>query len=162
EGARPWASRAWPFRGASGSMPAMIEIAFAGNPLDRAHLRRLDPAWLETACARGRLLLFSEGKPLVRDGALALLNGAVLRSLGAADAPAMFLGIEDGEPYFAVDLPPAAAHEADALGVFTEIRTALANLPGAEAAVVAEARGLLNWHGTHGFCSACGMKSVVA
>jgi NAD+ diphosphatase len=140
----------------------MIEITFAGNPLDRAHLRRMDPAWLGAARAEGRFLVFAQGKPLTRDGLLAYLPLRLLQSLGAAGVPAVFLGVADGQPYFALDLPQEAAAEAATLGVFGERGLTMGGLPAGEAAIMAEARGVLNWHATHKFCARCGAPSVIA
>ena len=44
-----------------------MAIAFSGNPLDRASLRRADPAWIAAQQAVGLFLPFWQNRPLVAD-----------------------------------------------------------------------------------------------
>jgi NAD+ diphosphatase len=143
----------------------MEEIyCFAGNPLDRMSQRRRDAAWIAEllAAPSTRLLPVHELKPLVRQGAspaLAWEPVEVWRSLIDDGAILIFLGVAEGRAHFALD--------ASALPVPPELsaidaRTAAAAIGGPEAALLAEARSLIDWHARHRFCAACGTPSGVA
>ncbi|WP_448582262.1 NAD(+) diphosphatase [Thermaurantiacus sp.] len=130
---------------------------FTGGCLDRAdHLRR-DEAAMQAARMhpQARFLIVDRLKPLLSP------DGDRLLWVRRGEAPAgttVFLGLdEEGRPHFAVDGP------ADTLpGVATDARAAGARLPGSEAAIVAQARSLLDWHRRHGFCANCGTPTAMA
>jgi NAD+ diphosphatase len=90
----------------------------------------------------------------------------------------LFLGLSDGAPVFARDLvdwlpePDQAPDGASFLdrteqchpmiappARFVELRAAMARLPGADAELVATAKGIFAWHAAHGFCAGCGVQS---
>jgi NAD+ diphosphatase len=137
-------------------------MTFAGNPLDRAHLKRLDGAWLAAALKdeKAKILPLSQGKVLIwetrqKEMRLAWLSPAELRGI---DAPTLFLGIEGEIPHFALDLGLRAGPFAE-FGSFVDLRLALSTLPPAEAAMAGEARSMLLWHERHRFCANCGAAS---
>jgi NAD+ diphosphatase len=84
---------------------------YSGNPLDRAHERRDDEAWIAAALRhpdtlyvpgwRARTLMrgVEEGKP----EAVFITAGAA-EKLHMAGGPWTFLGILDGRPIFAIDV----------------------------------------------------------
>lgn len=138
---------------------------FTGMALDRASTERKDPVWV------GRQLQ----DPAAR-AVFAGRDGVVVR---AGDTPALvrvrigldpesepvLLGLEDGEPRFAVDLDrlaPADRQSAVAGARVIGLRDAGALLPRAEAALAAYAMALLNWHRRHRFCANCGAETAVA
>ncbi len=142
----------------------MEEIyTFAGNPLDRVSQRRQDAGWVAELLEdpQTRLLPLRELKPLVRDGAAAALDWqpvAPWREAIGEGAPLILLGIGDGRALFALDASAApAAASADTV----DVRTLAASIPGGEAAILAEARSLLDWHARHGFCAQCGTASAI-
>ncbi len=142
----------------------MEEIyTFAGNPLDRVSQRRQDAGWVASLLddPATRLLPLRELKPLVRDGALELDWQPVAPWREAIDrgAPLILLGTGDGRARFALDATAAAVAAAE--GPTVDVRSLAASLPGGEAAILAEARSLLDWHARHGFCAQCGTASVV-
>ncbi len=124
-------------------------ITFADNPLDRVADKRDDEAWLRERQASGTLIVLDAGRPLLRDGSLAFLPAA------GAQSP-LFLGVrDDGEAIFAIE-------QADATdGEFHELRAVALTLPHEEAAIVAVAKSLFEWHARHRFCSNCGHASDV-
>ena len=135
---------------------------FGGNPLDRAAERRRDEAWIRSLIddPAARILPMRELKPALRDG-----NGAGLsldwqpvgrwRELVETGAMLIFLGLgEDGRPHFALDA--SAAPPANADGEAMDARSLAPLLPGPEAAILGEARSLLDWHTRHGYCAQCG------
>ncbi|MGH7116211.1 MAG: NAD(+) diphosphatase [Stellaceae bacterium] len=142
----------------------MEEIyTFAGNPLDRVSQRRQDAGWVASLLddPETRLLPLRELKPLVRDGAATALDWQPVAPWRAAidqGAPLILLGIGDGRALFALDASAApAAAGADTV----DVRALAASIPGGEAAILAEARSLLDWHARHGFCAQCGTASAI-
>lgn len=140
---------------------------FGGNPLDRASERRDDGEWITKLLAdpRTRLLALRDLKPFTRGVAVPALDWqpvAPWRDWIDGGAPLIFLGLGDGCAHFAIDATGAA----DVVpGVDTEsidVRALAPTLAPAEAAILAEARSLLDWHARHRFCAQCGSPTGVA
>jgi NAD+ diphosphatase len=145
---------------------------FAGNPLDRADVKRRDPAWLEAAARAedARYLPLHQLNVLV-DGLggeprLGWLDRDALRWL-EVDVPPVFLGLDaSGAPHFAQDI--SAIHDPNhELNLpqgyaFQESRGAAMALAGPETGILAQARAQLAWHARHPFCSACGERTTQA
>ncbi|MDP9193445.1 MAG: NAD(+) diphosphatase [Acidobacteriota bacterium] len=129
-------------------------IPFTANPLDRAAERRNDAAWLDARLHDSSTIVIAmrEGKPLVREGALARLSADRARSSEGA----LFLGVRDELAMFAIETDD----ESD--GTFEDFRSVALTLPEDEAAIAACARSLFEWHRRHGFCSVCGQASRMA
>jgi NAD+ diphosphatase len=129
-------------------------IPFTNNPLDRAAEKRKDEAWVRARLEDPSAVVIAmrDGKPLVRDGALARLSVDHARN---ADSP-LFLGLSEGDiAFFAI--------ETDAeLGTFEDFRSVALTLPPGDAAIAAAARSLFEWHRRHRFCSVCGQASRIA
>jgi NAD+ diphosphatase len=127
-------------------------IPFTNNPLDRAAERRNDAAWLRARVADSSTIVLAmrEGKPLLREGALARL------SVDQATENPLFLGVRGDVAMFAVE--PAGEVE----GTFEDFRSVALTLPEEEAAIAACARSLFEWHRRHAFCSVCGQPSQIA
>jgi NAD+ diphosphatase len=133
---------------------------FAGNPLDRMSERRRDEAWTAALLAdpAARLLPLYDLRPAVRGDAAPALDwqeAARWREPIAHGATLVFLGVGDGCPHFAIDAGPGAA------GDRLDVRTLAPLLPAAEAAILAEARSLVDWHARHRFCAQCGSPTRV-
>ena len=149
-----------------GLAAAMEEIyTFAGNPLDRVSQRRQDSGWIASLLddPQTRLLPMRELKPLVRDGSAPALDWqkvAPWRRAIDEGATLILLGIGDGHAHFALDAS-AAPMAAGADTAAVDVRTLAASIPGGEAAILAEARSLLDWHARHGFCAQCGTASAI-
>jgi NAD+ diphosphatase len=145
----------------------MEEIyCFGGNPLDRKSEQRDDGDWIETLLAdpASRMLPLRDLKPFVRGGATPTLDWqpvASWRGLIEAGATLIFLGIGDGHAHFAIDATEAAATpDIDIERV--DVRALAPAIDPGEAAILAEARALLDWHGRHRFCAQCGSPSQPA
>jgi len=146
--------------------------AFAGGSLDRAGLRRRDPAWLADALdsPNARLACFAGLKPFCAAGPGGALEAGWLQGGVRAVLPALgepvFLGLDgDGAPHFAVSLAAAADAEDGPLagvGTFEEMRAAAMRLPAPDAAALGAAKALLDWHARHGFCARCGAPTHAA
>ncbi len=145
----------------------MEEIyCFGGNPLDRMSERRNDDTWIralldETAT---RMLPLRDLKPFVRAGATPMLDWQPVgpwRAQIKAGAMLIFLGIGDGCAHFAVDATGVEATP-DIDTELIDVRALAPTIALGEAAVLAEARSLLDWHARHRFCAQCGSPSRVA
>ena len=140
---------------------------YTGSPLDRAAGRRDDEAWIAAALERADTLVVPvwRGRILLRGvageapQAVFLAGGPAAALRQAEGAVWVFLGLQGPLPVFAVDL--SAAEDPLPLlppepGAFTDLRAVAGTLPGADAAVLAHARGLLHWRSRHRFCGSCG------
>lgn len=146
---------------------AADQIAFTGNPLDRASDARADPLWIEERLAdpASFFLPLYRGDPLIRDGRAVFLASAA-RAEFLSGAQIVFLGVRNGGAHFAVDLSDAPAPQ-DApfaeFGAYTPLREAAGALgdAGGDLAIIGEARWLLDWHRRHHHCAVCGAKTEI-
>ena len=140
---------------------------FAGNPLDRVSERRRDREWIAALLAdpTSRILPLYDLKPAVRDMEAPVLEWqslAAWREPIAAGATCIFLGIaEGGIAHFALDATGAASGS-NAIAENVDVRTLAPLVPSGEAAILAEARSLIDWHARHGFCAQCGTRTNVS
>jgi len=145
----------------------MEEIyCFAGNPLDRGSERRRDAGWIASLLEEPttRLIPLRDLRPSIRNGGQMALDWQPVgpwREVIAASATLAFLGIADGQAYFALDAtgadqPPDPAIEN------IDVRTLAPLISGPEAAILAEARSVVDWHARHRFCAQCGTPSEIA
>jgi NAD+ diphosphatase len=145
----------------------MEEIyCFAGNPLDRVTQRRQDAGWVASLLEKPdtRVLPLHGLKPEIRHSsavALAWQSVEPWRPAIVQGSTTILLGICDGRAYFAVDAT-AAETPMDGDTTVMDARSVAAMIDGGEAAIVAEARSLIDWHARHRFCAQCGTPSVVA
>ncbi len=142
---------------------------YSGMSLDRAdHLRR-DPDWLDARLAdpASRFVPVWRARNLIRstkDPRAVWLDGTAGRALSTRASETVFLGLDGGTAYFALDLsaleqPEAAPELADGgapLGEFLDLRAVGPLVERGEGAVLAYARGLIHWHQRHRFCGVCG------
>jgi NAD+ diphosphatase len=121
-------------------------LTFSNNPLDRAADKRENAEWLRARLAdpRTRCIALREGKPLVDDDRLVFVP----------PREGLFLGVENDVAYFAIEAEEGS-------GTFAELRSVALTLPASEAAIVATAKSLFEWHARHGFCSFCGVATSV-
>ena len=155
-------------------------VTFGGSGLDRAAALRADADALAALLGRGRVLAMWRGKPLTTQGdrLVWLAPGHPALAMGGADL--VFLGLDEGMPCFAADIsdwvPDAGAEPVgagffdvseqthptlDPAHVFAELRGIMLHLTVREAELAATAKAVLHWHRSHGFCSACGARSVM-
>ena len=143
---------------------------FAGNPLDRAANTRREPEELK------RLIDLPEScfLPLWNLRALVTSDDASrlawqrlddLTAFAGENPDFVFLGLqedssEDGGPRFAAGIKgeedPATSGVMAGRGTFEEARPLASRLPAHEAAILAQARALVDWHDRHGYCAVCG------
>ena len=144
-------------------------IPFAGNPLNRASEKRTDPNWIESKrrdpssliLPMWRLqpfLLGSEqsGPPIE----LGLMRPGVADSLAEAGALCIFLGLDGDRAVFALDVSdapdPANVGPLAGLGYFRDARIAASTVSLKDAAIIGQAKAMIDWHQRHGFCPRCG------
>jgi NAD+ diphosphatase len=141
---------------------------FAGNHLDRAAVWRADRDWLarRLGAPESRFLpLWHLKIPIARNdpAALAWLSADDIKSVGLDPGGAIFLGLAGDCAHFALDATAlAAASEStpfDRQAIFEEARLLAPRIARGEAAVIAQARALIDWHARHRFCAACGAPS---
>ncbi|MCB1340606.1 MAG: NAD(+) diphosphatase [Pseudooceanicola sp.] len=163
------------------------QVTFGGAGLDRAAKVRNDAGALAAALAHedAACVLLWRGKPLVEGDRLALVPMAhpvLKRGLkGEIEAPVL-LGLEpSGAPNFAVDISgwEPDGQDTSSLGtffdqseqahpdfppgyVFAELRRIMPRLTPRDAELVATAKAIVNWHGSHRFCAKCGHASEVS
>ncbi len=150
-------------------------IPFSGNPLHRASEKRSDATFIEAkrrdpsslVLLLWRLqpfLLGPDNTPAPLE--LGLLRPGLADSLAAPDAPSVFLGLEGNNAMFALDI--SAAHDPAnvgplvGLGHFREARGAAMLLGARDAAILGQAKAMIDWHQRHGFCARCGAATIVA
>jgi NAD+ diphosphatase len=147
-----------------------MQIAFAGSPLDRAsHLRR-DEDWLKARMddPQSRYLAMWKLQALIKTGpepSLAWANADIRESCDP-QVGSIFLGLVGDVAHFAVDITPLEKPERElglgGIASFTDVRAAAGRLPAGEAAILAQSRSLIDWHGSHRFCAKCGEATEIS
>src|SRR5262245_12777314 len=139
---------------------------FAGNPLDRMSERRDDREWIAGLLddPATRVLPLRDLKPVVRGSAPPTLDWqpvAPWRGQIESGAMLIFLGLGDGRAHFAIDA--TGANGAPDLDVeLIDVRALAPSIPTGEAAILAQARSVIDWHARHRFCAQCGSPTRVA
>ena len=144
-------------------------IPFSGNPLNRASEKRTDSNWVESKRREPSSLVLPMWRlePFLlepeKSGAtveLGLLRPGIADSLAGAGAPCIFLGLDGDRAVFALDVSeagdPANAGPLAGLGYFRDARMAAQMVSLRDAAIIAQAKALIDWHQRHGFCPRCG------
>jgi len=144
----------------------MEEIyCFAGNPLDRVSQRRQDAGWVASLLEdpATRVLPLHGLKPQIRHSSAAVLDWQGVgpwRPLIDDGSTLILLGMREGRAYFALDATSAEIPP-DGDSVAMDARAAAPIIDGGEAAILAEARSLIDWHARHRYCAQCGTPSAV-
>ena len=144
-------------------------IPFSGNPLNRASEKRTDANWIESKRHDPSSLIFpmwrlepfllgpEKSSPPIE---LGLLQPGIADSLASAEAPCIFLGLDGDIAIFALDISeagdPAKVGPLAGLGYFRDARMAASMVSLKDAAIIAQAKALIDWHQRHGFCPRCG------
>lgn len=148
-------------------------IPFAGSPLDRASEKRTDKDWIEAKrrdpssliLPLWRLQPFILPEKLDRSPELGLLAPEVVDSLADADALCVFLGLDHDRALFTVDVSrladPGKSGPLAGRGSFQDARSAAQVVSSSGAAIIAQAKALIDWHQRHGFCPNCGTPTTV-
>src|SRR6516164_98758 len=139
---------------------------FAGNPLDRVSQRRQDAGWVASLLQDPgtRLLPLHSLKPRVHHSSAVSLYWQSVgpwHPLIDDGNTLILLGLRDGQAYFALDATPVEPPPDDGAATM-DARAVASMIDSGEAAILAEARSLIDWHARHRFCAQCGTPSVVA
>jgi NAD+ diphosphatase len=150
-------------------------IPFTGNPLNRASEKRTDADWIAAKrrdpgtliLPMWRLMPFLLGDEKNAGPAeLGLFRPGLCESLAAPDAACVFLGLEGDRALFAIDISqagdPAASGPLAGLGHFRDARMSAQLLPLKDAAIMGQAKAMIDWHQRHGFCARCGHATAAA
>ena len=138
---------------------------FGGNTLDRVSERRDDAKWIAELLGDPgtRVLALRDLKPFTRGAGVAALDWqpvAPWRDQIDAGASLIFLGLADGRAHFAIDA--AGASVAPDIDIeLVDVRVLAPTIGQGEAAILAEARSLLDWHARHRFCAQCGSPTAL-
>ncbi|MBD2841341.1 NAD(+) diphosphatase [Erythrobacter rubeus] len=132
-------------------------IAFAGSPIDRADLIRVDPDALSARMDwRAKVLLLDGLLPQIgEDGALLWGTLADVDQ----DAELVFLGLLDDKACFAAVPDDGATGPAYAM---PRAWAAIQQLSPPDLAIYGGARSLVDWHARHRFCARCGSATKPA
>ena len=148
----------------------MQEMLYTAEMQDRQHHVRRDQAQLQRLQRAENVRVV----PLWRELSLLhqdhpgqpWLQGAAAHDLLNMFPAAIFLGIEDGAPFFALDISAMAADECGPVlaprTAFAPLRPQAGNLPMAAGAWLAYGRGMVAWHRVSRFCSVCGHETGIA
>lgn len=136
-----------------------MKLTFTDTPLDHAGLKRSDPDWIseQLAARNAKAILFAGGDLALDDQGLPMVQRAKYANRLPLKAPGLvFLGLQDGAPWFAGMLEPGVAERGP------DFRMTAMQSPPDLACVMGRARSLLLWHREHLFCSNCGAKTELA
>jgi NAD+ diphosphatase len=137
---------------------------YTGGTLDRAGHLREDAGWIARAMAdeAARYAVFWQGKPLIAGMAERAPRARLVRR-PAVETAAVFLGLQDGAPIFAVDVSEGG-NPYDVIDVgdaeFTDMRAMTGALSADDATILATARAMLHWRSQTRFCSVCGARNA--
>lgn len=135
-------------------------VGFTGSPLNRSDEIRRDPEalWATRMRPDARWLILDDLCPVMTgEGA-----GFDLRWTRRSEAPQggveVFLGLSNDGPRFAVAGKVGDLDDGEAV----DARAVAMRLGDDRAAIVAQARSIIDWHARHGFCAVCGTPTIPA
>ncbi len=144
-------------------------LPFTGNPLDRRSDKRADTAWVAERLVGARILpvwqtqVLVTGEPVLKAASVPI---TVAETLAVPKAPCVFLGMEDGDlgggqAVFALDVSEhlEAPDVLKPYGEFRDLRVASLALRRKDLAILSQAKGMIEWHSRHTFCSRCGART---
>ncbi len=146
---------------------------FANSPLNRAGHLRSDQDWLKSALADKQSLFIPVWKlmPFLiknREGKreTGWVTGELALPLTRPGAIVIFLGLYRDSAHFAIDISshtdPTSEGALAGLGTFADLRTIAEEIDIGDAAILAQAKSLIDWHQRHGFCANCGEPTIAA
>lgn len=142
-------------------------IPFAGNPLDRASDKRTNNQWIEAKRREPSSLILPLRKlePMIVDShetsnpaKLGWITPDAADRLAGDDSICIFLGLDGERAVFALDVDdgPIPGNLQ-----FRDARMAAQMVSIREAAIIAQAKALIDWHQRHGFCPKCGARTKI-
>ena len=127
-------------------------LGFSANDIDRCANHRRDQAWLMAQLASPKAAVID-----IAGDKVALSDGHIQTRPPQDGEELVFLGRNrDDRPFFAARCANPEEDWRDLRSVAVEAAVS----PG-ELGLLAQARSLINWHITHGFCANCGVATIV-
>jgi NAD+ diphosphatase len=149
-------------------------IPFAGSTLNRASEKRSDSNWIESKRRAASslvlpmwqlqpfLLGLENSSPPLR---LGLLPPADVDPIAADGAACIFLGLDHDRAIFALDVSsaddPSKTGPLAGRGYFRDARMAASFVSIEHAAIIGQAKAVIDWHQRHGFCPRCGAPTKI-
>ena len=134
---------------------------FSGGPIERLAEQRQDSDWLARTLddPATRFVAIWNSRCLVRNNSAVLLERT---ELSAAWHPqtGIYLGRLEETHIFAIELPDELGDDGPGEEAFDNFRGLLGELPADDAALLAYAKGMVEWHRRHRYCGACGAPTV--
>ncbi|MCC5997323.1 MAG: NAD(+) diphosphatase [Oceanicaulis sp.] len=130
-----------------------MRLAFTDSPLDHAGLNRSDAGWMDAQHRHdgARAVLFAGGAlALGEDGAPLILPAREAAAMPLKWPGLIFLGLQDGAPWFAASLEPGVRERGP------DFRMSAMHAPPDLTCIFARARAILLWAGRRRVCSNCG------
>src|SRR5215813_3654663 len=147
-------------------------IPFGGNPLDRASEKRLDAEWIANKRRDPSSLIFPMWRlePFFLGSEkseapipLGLVSPETVESFAIPEAVCIFLGLDGDRALFALDISaaenPGNTGPLAGRGFFREARVGAQMASMKDAAIIAQAKAMIDWHRRHGFCPNCGVRT---
>ncbi|MDP6435776.1 MAG: NAD(+) diphosphatase [Gammaproteobacteria bacterium] len=106
-----------------------------------------------------RFVAVWKSRCLVHGNAAALLKRAELGETWQPET-GIYLGQLDAQHIFAVELPDELGDNGPGEVAFENFRGILGDLPEDDAALLAYAKGMVEWHGRHRYCGVCGLPNL--
>lgn len=143
------------------------KLKYADVPLTRAGERRKDSEWLleQQESSESRVVPVWRDRSMINDmgpnprSTHMLCGGDVTKRVLGTGAETVFLGLQENQAVFAVDISSYSEEQAVAMvegGSFVDLRRIGPSIDAPGAALMAYARGMLYWHRQNSFCSRCG------
>lgn len=140
-----------------------LTTIFSGGSIKRNSELRADAAKLAATMKDSdtRFVAVWNSRCLVRGNSAALLEQAELGN-GWHPEKGIYLGQLREQHIFAVALPDKLGSDSPGEQAFENFRGILGDLPAEDAALLAYAKGMVEWHERHRYCGVCGssIKSV--
>ena len=135
---------------------------FSGGSISRSNLLREDDvallqAWRDPAT---RFIAVWNSRCLVHDERAVLLT---LDELGGSNwfGESIYLGQQEATHLFAVALPYELGNQGPDISRFTNFRGLMGGLPAQDAALLAYAKGMVEWQTRHRHCGVCGAPNLL-
>ena len=144
---------------------------FSHNPLNRFSEMRPDEAYMQQLWQQqeARVLVVHDTLSLLQEFATgkraAMLRGQEAENLVKLAQVQVYLGSEGDVPYFALGFEGIKEELLEMLGEkysLADLRTSATEVPQADGALLAYARGMVHWNLRHRFCPNCGSVTYSA
>jgi len=138
-----------------------LQTFFSGGHIDRSSLLRKNPAELSRAAhaPESRFVTLWQSQCLIEDGRAVYLRRQELGS-GWAEDQLIYLGLRGAEHLFALELPRQLPDNGPVEERFANFRRLLGGVRATDAAVLAYAKGMLEWQRRHRHCGVCGAPNT--